>query len=196
MPEIDGLSGGDAGKGEDEEVVQSKELWRQHERERGEASMEYLATRFAGFDGAAAIQHIFPLLNVCIPEPSSTVHLTLSSSSRLSTDGHLNDDGRLVSKFGEAAKLEALSALVAASSNAQREAYWPVLLHPIAIALSHQEVPIPQQDSFQMQIRFLYLTFVSLLTPVYHSHQQIPHTHAGSCAHQCVFCAFSPLCRQ
>ena len=176
-PAVDGLCG--AGKGGEEEVVLSKELWRQHERERGEACMEYLATRFAGFDGASAITHIFPcLLNVSITQLSSSSTLSTSSQSstsqssssqsscQLSTDSHNSDDSRLVSESGEAARLEALSALVAASSNAQREAYLPVLLPPMAVALSHEKVPLPLQDLCQMLIRFLYFTCVSLLTPV------------------------------
>jgi hypothetical protein len=180
-PAIDGLS--EAGKGGEEEVVLSKELWRQHERERGEACMEYLATRFAGFDGAAAITHIFPwLLNVSMTQlSSSTLSFSSQSSCQLLTDRHNSDDGRLVSNFGEAARLEALSALVSASSNVQREAYLPVLLPPMAVALSHEKVPLPLQDLCQMLIRCLYFTCVS--------HQWPLHAHAHTHTYTFVLCA-------
>jgi hypothetical protein len=185
-PAIDGLS--EAGKGGEEEVGLSKELWRQHERERGEACMEYLATRFAGFDGAAAITHIFPwLLNVSITQlSSSTLSFSSQSSCQLSTDRHNRDDGRLVSNFGEAARLEALSALVSASSNAQREAYLPVLLPPMAVALSHEKVPLPLQDLCQMLIRFLYFTCASVFTPVATARRTRTHTHTH--IHICHVC--------
>ena len=70
-------------------MVLSKELWRQHERERGEACMEYLATRFAGFDGASAITHIFPcLLNVSITQlsiGSGAQHYGVEKMERITT---------------------------------------------------------------------------------------------------------------
>lgn len=157
MPAPGERNGGDTDKGTDEEVFLSKELWRQHERERGAACMEYLATRFAGFDGAAALQHILPwLLNVSITHTSPS-----SASSRpssLAQDRHCDDDGGgFDCKFAEAARLEALSALVAASSNAQRKAYMPVLLPRMAVALAHEMVPFSLRE-----IRFLSL-FLSRL---------------------------------
>jgi hypothetical protein len=150
--------------------------------------MEYLATRFAGFDGAAAITHIFPwLLNVSITQlSSSTLSFSSQSSCQLSTDRHNRDDGRLVSNFGEAARLEALSALVSASSNAQREAYLPVLLPPMAVALSHEKVPLPLQDLCQMLIRFLYFTCASVFTPVATARRTRTHTHTH--IHICHVC--------
>ena len=141
------LNGGDTDNGTDDEVLLSKEVWRQHERERGAACMEYLATRFAGFDGAAALQHILPwLLNVSITQNSSSSAHTPSSS--LSQDRHCDDDG-FDCKLGQAARLEALSVLVAASSNAQKEAYLPVLLPRMAVALAHETVPFSLRDAYR-----------------------------------------------
>jgi len=92
--------------------------WQVNERLRGELCMEYLAQRFAGFDGANALKHLLPPL---ISTASTGAH----SRDAIGAEEAVGAGGE--EWCTQAASLDALKALADASSCAQLEAYTPAV---------------------------------------------------------------------
>ena len=87
--------------------------WRREDKERANACMQYLAERFAGFDGGAALANVFPAL---LPE---VVPRVCNVSDRQTVVGAASVGQEIDAGPWTAAKVEAATALVAASSRAQ-----------------------------------------------------------------------------
>ncbi|MGB1605264.1 MAG: hypothetical protein ACPIOQ_71700, partial [Promethearchaeia archaeon] len=87
--------------------------WRREDKERANACMQYLAERFAGFDGGAALANVFPAL---LPQ---VVPRVCNVSDRQTVVGAASVGQEFDAGPWTAAKVEAATALVAASSRAQ-----------------------------------------------------------------------------
>ena len=87
--------------------------WRREDKERANACMQYLAERFAGFDGGAALAHVLPAL---LPQ---VVPRVCNVTDRQTVVGADSVGQELDAGPWTAAKVEAATALVAASSRAQ-----------------------------------------------------------------------------